>query len=155
VLAVVWAVTRSLDVGIQCNYRNTYYGLSVVRGSALVVIMRDWQFADGLDFFVEPTATVEQLEAFKKNKSWYHGSNSWWEGVGWTVEDRWRFAGFEVATGVYWPPFVMQHPKVPFSVYQTPLWALLIPLLLLFAYRLWKKDRRATGRAASPRPNSA
>lgn len=66
--------------------------------------------------------------------AWASSANSWWEGVGYQTDRRWRLFGFEYATGIFWPPFVTQHPKVPFTVLSVPLW-LLVPIFALLPAR--------------------
>jgi hypothetical protein len=62
------------------------------------------------------------------NWAWSASAPSWWGDVGYDVRRRGRLLGFEFASGIFWPPFVTQHPKVPFTIFSFPLW-LAVPLL--------------------------
>jgi hypothetical protein len=67
--------------------------------------------------------------------AWRSTDPSWWEGVGYQTEKRRRVLGFERASGIFWPPFVTQHRKVPFVLYSIPLW-LLLPAFAFIPVRM-------------------
>ena len=70
--------------------------------------------------------------------------------MGYTVNERQRYFGFEYATGEYWPPFVWQHPKVPFTVCQIPIWVLITLFIALPLICGFNKIATAKRRANAP-----
>ena len=63
------------------------------------------------------------------------------EPVGWTVERRYGFLGFEYATGEFWPPFAWQHPRMPFQRVKIPLLAVFFAGCIYPAIRLWRRHK--------------
>jgi hypothetical protein len=140
VVVSMWAGSLQLETNLIWGSSGQRYELFLGRGS--VVVCRLEKYRHPLPFTVRvfEAETPEAIEAFKRNTSWWHGNNSSWERVGWTVTQRRRFAGFEKAEGTYWPPFIWQHPKMPFELIQIPFWfitaAAAAPGIIWIAVRL-------------------
>lgn len=131
---LLYAMTSSLAVACFWSVPGKRYDINVERGLLLVRQLHDYRLDTPFRWgFYEPK-TPKQFAAFTDLSAWWHGDNSRWERVGYTVNTRRRLMGFEYASGQFWPPFVWQHPKVPFTVYQTPLWALIVLFMLLPLY---------------------
>ncbi len=123
------------------------YDIKVERGCLLMHQLHDYRFNTPFRWGYYEPETPREFASFK-TLSWWHGDNSWWERIGHTVNARQRCAGFEIASGEYWPPFIWQHRKVPFSAYQVPLWvfmALCGPLPLYRISRIVLSARRRSG----------
>ena len=137
--ALLYALPSSRAVTCSWSVSSTRYDVIVERGSLLVRQLHDYRFNTPFRWgFYEPE-TPKQFVGFTELTAWWHGDNSWWERVGYTVNDRQRHFGFEYASGKYWPPFFWQHPKIPFDVYQVPLWAVVVFFMLLPLLRVFNK----------------
>ncbi len=138
---VLW----KLSYEFQPNYLCAFVGvlgyrldLSLNRGVILFDCLSDYEYSTPFLVGLNESESEQDLEYFKA-LSWWHGDNSWWERVGFTVKQRIRFGDFEYATGVYWPPFCWQHAKMPFTVVQLPLWACVLASSFLPA--IWMVNR--------------
>lgn len=123
-----------------CSVRKCRYDVLCENGSVVIRQLQRYEFVTPLRFGLYLPETKRQFEGFKK-EGWWHGDNSWWERTGYTVQSRYRAWGFEVASGTYWPPFVWQHPTVPFNLVQFPIWVLVFLFSLLPAARILRKLR--------------
>jgi hypothetical protein len=150
-VAVILLYATTSSRGFTCFWSvpATRYDINIERGSVLVRQLHDYEFNTPYRWgFYEPESP-KQFAAFKELTAWWHGDNSWWQRVGYTVTSRKRVAGFEYAVGEYWPPFVWQHPKVPFTVHQFPLLAIVLLFLLLPLCRACSKVVAVVRRKAS------
>lgn len=112
--------------------------VTVYRGDYLVTVLHNFEHDVPLRYGVyrPPNSTQERMFFFDE---WWHGDNSWWEGVGFTIKTRTRRLGFEWAHGTYWPPFCWQHRTVPITVVQIPFWAVALAPSLLACLGLGRK----------------
>lgn len=133
---LLWAVTSRHGVTCFWSHSGKLTSIQVERGSILFLELHNYKFNTPFRWNFYHPETKERLASFKKLTAWWHGDNSWWERVGYTVHARRRCCGFEYASGQYWPPFAWQHPKVPFTVLQIPLWAFVAVFLLPISFRL-------------------
>lgn len=117
-------VTSSIGITFLCSCFGSRYDIWIDRGDVIVRRLHNYRFGTSLNWGFYKVAPEKQLEALKKLPAWWHGDNSKWEGIGYTVRERFRLCGFELASGRYWPPFFWQHPKVPFTILQIPLWSI-------------------------------
>lgn len=150
-VAVIWSYVGTIPRGFTCfwSVSTTRYDINIERGSLLVRQLHDYEFNTPFRWSSYQPETPKQFADFMELPSWWHGDNSWWERVGYTVESRKRFAGFEYAYGEYWPPFVWRHPKVPFTVHQIPLLAIAGLFMLLPLCRGCRKVSAVIGRKKS------
>lgn len=127
IVAILWASSYHVNLCAFWSVNGKRYDVSTGQGALVVVRLDKYRFQTPLRFgytdVIPPTQ--KQIESFHRTP-WWHGDNSRWERIGYTVITRTRFAGFESAAGTYWPPFVWQHPIVPFTLHQIPYWAFLV-----------------------------
>ena len=132
-VAVLYRLPDSRGVACFWSTSNSRFDINVERGNLRIRQLHDYKFNTAFRWGFYSTETPKQIIWFKET-GWWHGENSWWERIGYTVTSRYRAYSFEYASGQYWPPFVWRHPKVPFTVYNLPVWSLialfsLLPLL--------------------------
>ena len=136
----------SFHIGFQVFWsaNERRYDVFCENGSVAVRQLQRYEFDTPFRWGIYSLETQRQFEGFKKS-GWWHGDNSWWERTGYSVQRRHRLCGFEMASGTYWPPFVWQHPTVPFSLVQIPSLALVLLFSLLPAARILLKLRSLRG----------
>ena len=140
-VAVILVYTITSYRGFTCFWSAPAkrYDIYIEHGSVLVRQLHHYEFNTPYQWGFYQPESPKQFAAFKELTAWWHGDNSWWQRVGYTVTSRQRVAGFEYAVGEYWPPFVWQHRKVPFTVHQFPLVAVALLFLLLPLCRACRK----------------
>ena len=141
-LAAIAVGGYSYHIGLQMFWSAGEHRYDVVceHGSVIVSQLHEYEFETPLRFGIYTPETKRGLEGFKTT-GWWHGENSWWERTGYSVKHRYRFCGFEWAAGIFWPPFVWQHPKVPFSLVQVPVVALVAVFSVLPAFDIFRRVR--------------
>ncbi len=130
-VAMLYLLPSSQGVSCFWSASNTRYDITVERGLVLVCQLHQYEFETPLRCWLYEAETPRGFAWFKKTSGWWHGSNSWWERTGYTVIQRKRLLSFEYASGKFWPPFVWQHPEVPFTAYSFPLWSIVFFFMLL------------------------
>lgn len=132
----------SFQIGFQMfwSVNERRYDVFCENGSMAIRQLQHYEFDTPFRIGLYSLETKRQFDGFKK-EGWWHGDNSWWERTGYTVTRRHRQCGFEVASGTYWPPFVWQHPTVPFNLVQIPSLALVLLFSLLPAASILRKLR--------------
>ncbi|GEM_PF-2148900 len=124
-ITFLWVSSFKTEPVVVWSANGRRYRVQPGQGTVVILRLDEYQFNTPLILgFLDPE-NPKQYGRFKE-LGWWHGRNSWWERVGYTVKKRTRFAGFESASGRYWPPFIWQHPRMPFTLVQLPYWAFLL-----------------------------
>lgn len=147
---VLWGTQRHCEAQLNCATGGRLYTIRSGSGTIAFHWLEDYkrpEFPPTLTFHELPTP--ELLEILKKGGQW-RDTDSWWEGIGWSIEHRTRFLGFEWASGIYDPPFFWRHRTVPFRIIQIPLWVIFVIASLLLCWsivRLWPTKKKHCGRS--------
>jgi hypothetical protein len=150
-MVLLFVLTWFHAVGCFWSVPGTRYDVMIQRGVVHVNQLHEYRFDTPFRWTVEKLEKWHSPPPVHKSSPWWHGDNSWWEGIGYTVRDRHRMCGFEYATGRYWPPFSWQHPKMPFTVYQVPMWAIIVPFTLVPLVRLADRSRESSAAVRAAR----
>lgn len=152
VICLVWMLSTTGQLVVQWSANSCLHELVVGHSTVVAIRYEEFQLTTPLHLHQGGYESRKQFEGFQK-LPWYHGDNSWWERVGYTVRARWRFIGIETARGTYWPPFALQHPIVPFQLLQIPLWLCLLVAASPTVYQVirWRKLLLGGFRPLQPR----
>jgi hypothetical protein len=148
-VVILWVSSYKTEPVIFWSANGRRYDVHSGHGTVVILRLEQYQFNTPLNWgFVDPE-TPKQFNGSKRSVA-NHVDYSWWERVGYTVKKRTRFAGIECASGRYWPPFIWQHPRMPFTLAQLPYWAFLLSAASPAAVGLIRWVRRRRHRKSLP-----
>jgi hypothetical protein len=81
--------------------------------------------------------TPPEVIARQRIGGWWRGEARW-ERIGRRIQHRFRIGDFDVAKGMFIPPWIWQHRDMPFVLVQFPIWSWMLGSLVLPGWQFYR-----------------
>lgn len=154
-VAGVWTLTHFYDVEFSAAGKGVWKGAVATRGG--IYFCRYGGYlgqAFPLDFCYSRTWRTRTRQEMAWQLLGCYGERPRW-GVGCDSDWEFRFAGLEMGTGKWRPPFTWRHPRMSYLIVQIPYWAIFVaawcvPWGAVLAGRWVGRERKHAAPTAGP-----